>query len=143
MNHKLNKIYKKWYLIDAKDQVLGRLSTYVIKILKGKDSPSYLPYLDPNNYVIIINARQIKVTGRKSFQKIYYSHSSQPGHLKQETFKKLQIRLPKRIIKNSIKGMLSKGPLNKQLLAKLKIYDGQHHPHSAQQPQLLTIKLKK
>ena len=144
MNYKhraiTNKTHKKWYLIDAKNQILGRLSTFVIKILQGKDSTFYLPYLDAGNYVIIINARQIKVTGHKNFQKIYFSHSGKPGNLKQETFKKLQIRFPKRIIENSIKGMLPKGSLGKQLFTKLKIYDDQYHPHSAQKPQLLTIK---
>lgn len=146
MNHKqnaiINKNCKKWYLIDARNQILGRLSTFVIKILQGKDSPYYLPYLDVGNYVIIINARQIKVTGRKSSQKMYFSHSGKPGNLKQETFKKLQLRFPKRIIENSIKGMLPKGHLGKQLFSKLKIYDGQFHPHSAQKPQSLTIKPK-
>ena len=142
MHHKYNKIHKQWYLIDAKNLVLGRLSTHVIKILQGKDSPHYLPYLDTGNYVIIVNASQIKVTGRKILQKIYFSHSGQPGNLKQENFKKLQARFPKRIIRNSIKGMLPKGCLSKQLLAKLKIYDGQYHPHIAQEPQLLKIKLK-
>lgn len=142
-NTNVSKTFKRWYLIDAKNQILGRLSTHVVKILQGKDSPCYLPHLDVGNYVIIINARQIKVTGHKSLQKIYFSHSGRPGNLKQETLKKLQVRFPRRIIENSIRGMLPKGYLGKQLFAKLKIYDSRYHPHSAQKPQLLTLKTKK
>nr|AIA21319.1 50S ribosomal protein L13 [Pyropia kanakaensis] len=124
-----------WYIIDAKNQTLGRISTHISNILRGKNKPSYTPYLDTGDYVIVINSSQVSVSGNKSNQKLYRRHSGQPGGLKVETFEQLQIRLPNRIIEKSVKGMLPKGPLGRKLFTKLKVYAGPLHPHIAQKPQ--------
>ena len=124
-----------WYVIDAKDQNLGRMSTHISNILRGKNKPSYTPYLDTGDYVIVINSAQVSVSGNKTNQKLYRRHSGQPGGLKIETFEQLQTRLPNRIIEKSVKGMLPKGPLGRKLFTKLKVYSGPFHPHNAQKPQ--------
>lgn len=124
-----------WYIIDAKNQTLGRISTHISSILRGKNKPSYTPYLDTGDYVIVINSSQIYVSGNKTNQKLYRRHSGQPGGLKVETFEQLQRRLPNRIIEKSVKGMLPKGPLGRKLFTKLKVYAGPLHPHIAQKPQ--------
>nr|ALL97240.1 ribosomal protein L13 [Pyropia endiviifolia] len=124
-----------WYIIDAKNQTLGRISTHISNILRGKNKPSYTPYLDTGDYVIVINSSQVSVSGNKTNQKLYRRHSGQPGGLKVETFEQLQTRLPNRIIEKSVKGMLPKGPLGRKLFTKLKVYAGPLHPHVAQKPQ--------
>nr|YP_010925609.1 chloroplast 50S ribosomal protein L13 [Neoporphyra dentata]WKD83841.1 chloroplast 50S ribosomal protein L13 [Neoporphyra dentata] len=124
-----------WYIIDAKNQTLGRISTHISNILRGKNKPSYTPYLDTGDYVIVINSSQVYVSGNKTNQKLYRRHSGQPGGLKVETFEQLQTRLPNRIIEKSVKGMLPKGPLGRKLFTKLKVYAGPLHPHIAQKPQ--------
>nr|YP_010925820.1 chloroplast 50S ribosomal protein L13 [Neoporphyra seriata]WKD84052.1 chloroplast 50S ribosomal protein L13 [Neoporphyra seriata] len=124
-----------WYIIDAKNQTLGRISTHISKILRGKNNPSYTPYLDTGDYVIVINSSQVYVSGNKVSQKLYKRHSGQPGGLKVETFEQLQTRLPNRIIEKSVRGMLPKGPLGRKLFTKLKVYAGPLHPHIAQKPQ--------
>nr|YP_009315403.1 Ribosomal protein L13 [Yamadaella caenomyce]SCW23858.1 Ribosomal protein L13 [Yamadaella caenomyce] len=124
----------KWYLIDAKGHKVGRLSTEVANIIRGKNLASFYPFQHNNAHVIIINAEQITVTGRKAQQKIYYRHSGRPGNLKKETFENLQQRLPHKILEHSIRLMLPKGPLGRKLFKQLKVYAGTDHPHQAQQP---------
>ena len=128
-----------WYLIDAQNKTLGRLATHIAQILKGKNKITYLPYLDNGNHIIVINAKKIYLTGNKINQKTYYYHSGKPGHLKQKSFAKLQCSSPKDIIQKAVKGMLPKNSLGTRLLKKLKIYETENHPHSAQQPQLMKI----
>ena len=130
---------KKWYVIDATDQRLGRLACEVAKILRGKNKPTYTPHMDTGDFVIIINADKVVVTGRKSTQKLYRRHSGRPGGMKVETFDKLQQRIPERIVEKAIKGMLPKNALGRQLFTKLKVYPGPNHPHQAQQPEELTL----
>lgn len=130
---------KKWYVIDAADQRLGRLACEVAKILRGKNKPVYTPHMDTGDFVIIINAEKVVVTGRKSTQKLYRRHSGRPGGMKVETFDKLQQRIPERIIEKAVKGMLPKNALGRQLFTKLKVYTGPNHPHQAQQPEALTL----
>ncbi len=132
-------IDKKWYVIDATDQRLGRLASEVAQILRGKNKPVYTPHMDTGDFVIIINADKVVVTGRKSSQKLYRRHSGRPGGMKVETFEKLQQRIPERIVEKAVKGMLPKNSLGRQLFTKLKVYPGPNHPHQAQQPQELTL----
>jgi large subunit ribosomal protein L13 len=129
-----------WYIVDAADQRLGRLATEVAMVLRGKNKPTYTPFMDTGDFVIVINAEKIAVTGRKRSQKLYRRHSGRPGGMKTETFAKLQARLPERIIEQAIKGMLPKNSLGRQLFTKLKVYAGAEHPHAAQKPQVLEIK---
>nr|BED43203.1 ribosomal protein L13 [Pyropia sp. Myanmar_A]BED43400.1 ribosomal protein L13 [Pyropia sp. Myanmar_B]BED43597.1 ribosomal protein L13 [Pyropia sp. Myanmar_C] len=124
-----------WYIIDAKNQKLGRISTHISNILRGKNKPSYTPYLDTGDHVIVINSAYVHVSGNKRSQKLYRRHSGQPGGFKIETFDQLQARLPNRIIEKSVKGMLPKGSLGRKLFTKLKVYSGPFHPHVAQKPQ--------
>jgi large subunit ribosomal protein L13 len=128
-----------WYVIDAADQRLGRLATEVAMILRGKKKPEYTPHLDTGDFVIIVNAEKITVTGKKRTQKLYRRHSGRPGGMKTETFAKLQARLPERIIEQAVKGMLPKNSLGRQLFTKLKVYAGPTHPHAAQQPKELVV----
>jgi len=130
---------RKWYVVDAAGQRLGRLASEVASILRGKNKPVFTPHLDTGDFVIVINAEQVAVTGRKSSQKLYRRHSGRPGGMKVETFEKLQARLPERIIEKAVKGMLPKNSLGRQQFTKLKVYAGSDHPHQAQQPEVLTI----
>jgi large subunit ribosomal protein L13 len=130
---------RNWYVVDASKQRLGRLATEVAMILRGKNKPIYTPHLDTGDFVIVINAEQIEVTGRKRSQKLYRRHSGRPGGMKTETFEKLQARIPERIVEQAIKGMLPKNTLGRQLFTKLKVYAGADHPHAAQKPQVLTV----
>jgi large subunit ribosomal protein L13 len=130
---------QKWYVIDAADQRLGRLASEVAMILRGKNKPTFTPHLDTGDFVIVINAEKIEVTGRKREQKLYRRHSGRPGGMKVETFGKLQARLPERIVEQAIKGMLPKNSLGRQLFTKLKVYAGANHPHQAQQPETLIL----
>lgn len=134
------KINKKWYLIDASNQTLGRLSTTIASILRGKNSIDYTPFLNTKSYIIIINAKSIKVTGQKKYKKLYKRHSGQPGGLKIETFEQLNQRIPSKIIEKAVKGMLPKGPLGRKLFTQLKVYANNNHPHKAQQPEDITLK---
>lgn len=135
----LNTLEKKWYVIDAADQRLGRLATEIALILRGKNKPTYTPHLDTGDFVVVINAEKIVVTGKKGEQKLYRRNSGRPGGMKVETFNKLQARLPERIIEQAVKGMLPKTTLGRQLFTKLKVYAGTSHPHQAQQPEILAI----
>jgi large subunit ribosomal protein L13 len=134
-----SEIDQKWYVVDAAEQRLGRLSTEVATVLRGKNKPSYTPHLDTGDFVVIINADKIRVTGSKPSQKIYRRHSGRPGGMKTETFEKLQVRVPERILEQAIRGMLPKNRLGRQLFRKLKVYAGPEHPHAAQNPEVLTI----
>jgi large subunit ribosomal protein L13 len=128
-----------WYVVDAADQRLGRLASEVAMVLRGKNKPHYTPHLDTGDFVIVINAEKITVTGKKSTQKLYRRHSGRPGGMKTETFAKLQDRLPERIVEQAVKGMLPKNSLGRQLFTKLKVYTGPTHPHAAQKPKELKI----
>lgn len=134
-----DSIDRKWYVIDAADQRLGRLASEIACILRGKNKPTYTPHLDTGDFVVVINADKVQVTGRKSEQKLYRRHSGRPGGMKTETFNKLLARIPERIIEQAVKGMLPKNPLGRQMYRKLKVYAGSDHPHTAQQPETLTI----
>ncbi|MFM1843215.1 MAG: ribosomal protein [Cyanobacteriota bacterium] len=129
----------QWYVIDAAGQRLGRLATEVAMILRGKNKPNFTPHMDTGDFVIIINAEKIEVTGRKREQKLYRRHSGRPGGMKEETFEKLQVRLPERIVESAIRGMLPKNSLGRKLFTKLKVYAGPNHPHAAQQPETLIV----
>lgn len=132
-------IERRWYLIDAADQRLGRLAVVVADLLRGKHKPSFTPHMDVGDFVIIINAEKITVTGKKSQQKVYRRHSGRPGGMKTETFANLQARIPERIVEKAIKGMLPHTTLGRQQFTKLKVYKGSEHPHEAQQPQVFPL----
>ena len=134
-----DSIYRQWYLVDAENQTLGRLATEVASVLRGKTKPNFTPHLDTGDFVIVINAEKIKVTGKKADQKLYRRHSGRPGGMKVENFKSLQSRIPERIVEKAIKGMLPHTRLGRQLFNKLKVYKGSDHPHSAQQPKALNL----
>jgi len=129
-----------WFFIDAKDKTLGRLSTQIASTLKNKYSIYYTPYQINKSNIIVINAKHIKISGQKKYQKIYYKHSGRPGGLKKETFIQLQQRIPERIIEKAVKGMLPKNALGRRLFTHLKVYSGPDHPHDAQKPIPLKIK---
>jgi large subunit ribosomal protein L13 len=132
-------IKSQWFIIDAKDKCLGRLATEVVKILRGKTKIFYTPAQDTGDYVIIINAKEIKVTGNKVTQKTYMRHSGRPGGKTLETFEQLQARIPERIVEKAIKGMLPKNRLGRKLFTKLKVYQGDSHPHIGQEPQIIKL----
>ncbi|MEL6495881.1 MAG: 50S ribosomal protein L13 [Cyanobacteria bacterium J06623_7] len=130
---------QKWYIIDAEDQRLGRLATEVANILRGKNKPTFTPNMDTGDFVVVINAEKVVVTGRKNEQKLYRRHSGRPGGMKTETFDQLQQRIPERIIEKAVKGMLPKNTLGRKLFTKLKVYAGADHPHGAQVPETLNV----
>lgn len=130
---------REWYVVDATDKRLGRLASEIAQILRGKNKPEFTPHLDTGDFVIVVNAEKVAVTGKKRTQKVYRRHSGRPGGMKTETFAKLQQRLPERIIEHAVKGMLPKNSLGKQLFTKLKVYAGPTHPHDAQKPKELKI----
>lgn len=132
-------IEKKWYVVDAENQRLGRLATQIAMILRGKNKPYFTPHMDTGDFVVVVNAEKVVVTGKKSEQKLYRRHSGRPGGMKVETFNQLQNRIPERIIEKAVKGMLPKNSLGRRLFTKLKVYKGPSHPHEAQQPETLTI----
>ncbi|NJN85534.1 MAG: 50S ribosomal protein L13 [Leptolyngbyaceae cyanobacterium SL_7_1] len=134
-----HSIERNWYVVNAEGQRLGRLASEIAMILRGKNKPTFTPHMDTGDFVIVINAEKVEVTGKKRSQKLYRRHSGRPGGMKTETFSKLQARLPERIIEQAVKGMLPKNTLGRQLFTKLKVYVGTDHPHQAQQPQTLVI----
>ena len=133
----LASLDRQWFVVDAADQTLGRLASEVAQVLRGKNKPTFTPHLDTGDFVVVINAEKVRVTGNKATQKLYKRHSGRPGGLKTETFAHLQARLPERIIETAVKGMLPHNSLGRQLFRKLKVYSGPNHPHAAQQPQTL------
>ena len=132
-------IDRKWYVVDAEGKTLGRLAAEVAKVLRGKNKPTFTPSMDTGDYVIVINAEKIKVTGKKLDQKIYYRHSEYVGGMKESTLRELLAKKPERVIELAVKGMLPKGPLGRAMLTKLHVYAGAEHPHAAQKPEVLTF----
>ena len=133
----IETIKREWFLVDATDKTLGRLATEIAVILRGKNKPSFTPHLDTGDFVIVVNAEKIEVTGKKSSQKLYRRHSGRPGGMKIEKFETLRERIPERIIEQAVKGMLPHNSLGRQQFRKLKVYKGPDHPHAAQNPVLL------
>ncbi|MBE9054761.1 MULTISPECIES: 50S ribosomal protein L13 [Sphaerospermopsis] len=133
------KLEREWYVVDATDKRLGRLASEIAMVLRGKRKAEYTPHLDTGDFVVVINAEKVAVTGKKRTQKVYRRHSGRPGGMKTETFAKLQQRLPERILEHAVKGMLPKNSLGKQLFTKLKVYAGPTHPHAAQKPKELIV----
>jgi large subunit ribosomal protein L13 len=133
----LASLDRQWFVVDAADQTLGRLASEVAQVLRGKNKPTFTPHLDTGDFVVVINAEKVRVSGNKATQKLYKRHSGRPGGLKTETFAHLQARLPERIIETAVKGMLPHNSLGRQLFRKLKVYSGPNHPHAAQKPQTL------
>jgi len=131
---KPHEVKRDWYVIDAADKVLGRMAVEIARRLRGKHKAEYTPHVDTGDYIVVINAEKVRVTGRKAEQKMYYRHSQYAGGLKATNFTKLQAKFPTRIIEKAVKGMLPKGPLGSAMYRKLKVYAGAQHPHSAQQP---------
>lgn len=135
---KAETVQRGWFLINAKGKTLGRLAAEIARRLRGKHKAEFTPHVDTGDYIVVVNAEQVRVTGRKTNDKIYYRHSGYPGGLKQETFANLIKRAPIRVIELAVKGMLPKNPLGRAMFRKLNVYAGETHPHSAQQPQELT-----
>jgi len=130
---------KKWLLIDAEGMILGRLATRIAGVLRGKDKPTYTPFFDNGDFVVVVNADKIKLSGNKEEQKVYYRHSGWMGGIKETSYQKMLATHPERILKAAVKGMLPKNKLNRKILKKLKIYSGTDHKHKAQQPETLTF----
>ena len=133
------EVKRDWFLIDAENKVLGRVATEIAHRLRGKHKPEFTPHIDTGDYIVVVNADKIAVTGNKAKGKIYYNHSGYPGGLKETSFEKLQERAPGRALETAVKGMLPKGPLGREMFRKLKVYAGPEHKHTAQQPQVLEI----
>tara|TARA_B100000686_G_C16677621_1_gene910070 strand:+ start:342 stop:788 length:447 start_codon:yes stop_codon:yes gene_type:complete len=136
---KPHEIQKNWLVIDAEGQTLGRMASEIATRLRGKHKAEYTPHVDTGDYVVVINAEKVKVTGNKRSGKIYHSHSGYPGGLKSMSFEKLQERAPEKVVKLAVKGMLPRTPLGRSMFKKLKVYAGSEHPHSAQQPQAVQL----
>ena len=136
---KPSDIKQDWFVVDASGKTLGRLATEIARRLRGKHKPEYTPHMDTGDYIVVINAKEIKVTGNKTTDKIYYRHTGFPGGLKSITFDKLIEKKPEMIIEKAVKGMLPRGPLGREMYRKLKVYPGAEHKHAAQQPKALEI----
>jgi large subunit ribosomal protein L13 len=130
---------RKWYIVDAKDQVLGRLASEIAKVIRGKNKPTFTPNFDTGDFVVVINASQVKVTGKRELLKTYSHHSGYPGGLKTKSFEELMAKKPEYVIESAVKGMLPKNRLGNKLIKKLKVYAGETHPHTAQKPELLNL----
>ena len=133
------EVQHDWYVVDASGKTLGRLATEIARRLRGKHKTSYTPHVDTGDYIVVINAEEITVTGKKSQDKKYYRHTGFPGGIRETNFRKMQERFPGRALEKAVKGMLPKGPLGYAMFKKLKVYAGEEHPHTAQQPQQLDI----
>ena len=134
-----DKIERKWYVVDAEGQTLGRLAAEVAKVLRGKNKPEFTPHIDTGDNVIVINAEKIKVTGKKLDQKVYYHHSDYVGGMKETTLREMMAKKPEQVIELAVKGMLPKGPLGRTMIKKLHVYAGAEHAHQAQKPEVLTF----
>ena len=134
-----DKIERKWYVVDAEGCTLGRLASGVASVLRGKNKPQFTPHVDTGDYVIIVNADKVKVTGKKMDQKIYYHHSDYVGGMKETTLREMLNKKPEKVIELAVKGMLPKGPLGRQMMTKLHVYAGAEHNHQAQKPETLTF----
>ena len=138
-NAKPHEVEQNWLIVDAEGQTLGRMASGIATRLRGKHKAEYTPHVDTGDYVVVINAEKVKVTGNKATDKIYHSHSGYPGGLKSISFEKLQERSPEKVIKLAVKGMLPRTPLGRAMFKKLKVYAGTDHPHGAQQPLTVTL----
>jgi large subunit ribosomal protein L13 len=136
---KAGEVQHGWFVVDAQNKVLGRLASQIAIRLRGKHKPEYTPHVDTGDFVVVINASKLRVTGRKTEDKMYYRHTGFPGGIRETSFSKMQATRPERILQKAVKGMLPKGPLGYAMLRKLKVYGGGTHPHSAQQPKTLEI----
>ena len=134
-----DKIERKWYVVDAEGCTLGRLASGVASVLRGKNKPQFTPHVDTGDYVIIVNADKVKVTGKKMDQKIYYHHSDYVGGMKETTLKEMMAKKPEKVIELAVKGMLPKGPLGRSMIKKLHVYAGPEHAQQAQKPEVLTF----
>ncbi len=134
-----DKIERKWYVVDAEGQTLGRLAAEVAKVLRGKNKPEFTPHIDTGDNVIVINAEKIKVTGKKLDQKVYYHHSDYVGGMKETILREMMAKKPEQVIELAVKGMLPKGPLGRTMIKKLHVYAGAEHAHQAQKPEVLTF----
>ena len=134
-----DKIERKWYVADAEGCTLGRLASGVASVLRGKNKPQFTPHVDTGDYVIVVNADKIKVTGKKMDQKIYYNHSDYVGGMKETTLKEMMAKKPEKVVELAVKGMLPKGPLGREMYTKLFVYAGPEHKHAAQKPEVLTF----
>ena len=132
-------IDRKWYVVDATDMTLGRLASEVAKVLRGKNKAIFTPHIDTGDYVIVINAEKVKVTGNKLDQKVYYRHSEYVGGMKETTLREMLTKKPEKVVELAVKGMLPKGPLGNQMYTKLYVYAGPEHKHAAQKPEVLTF----
>jgi large subunit ribosomal protein L13 len=135
---KPDEITREWRVLDASDHILGRLATEAARLLRGKHKPAFTPHLDPGDFVVVVNAEKVQVTGRKLDDKMYYRHSGKPGSLRSESLKERLDKYPERVIRDAVWGMLPKNRLGRKLLRKLKVYRGPDHPHEAQQPKVHT-----
>ena len=133
-------VERKWYVVDADGATLGRLASEVAAVLRGKNKPIFTPHVDCGDYVIVINADKIAVSGKKMEQKVYYSHSLYVGGMKETTLREMMAKKPEKVIEKAVKGMLPKGPLGEQMYKKMHVYAGENHNHQAQKPEVLTIK---
>ena len=136
---KAGDVTQHWYLVNAQGKVLGRLASQIATRLRGKHKPEYTPHVDTGDFIVVVNAEKIRVTGRKALDKTYVRHTTYPGGVRETSFAKLQATHPTRALEKAVKGMLPKGPLGYAMLRKLKVYAGESHPHSAQQPKALEI----
>jgi large subunit ribosomal protein L13 len=132
-------VTRDWFVVDAEGQTLGRMATQIARLLRGKHKPEYTPHVDTGDYIVVVNAEKVRVTGNKAKDKMYYRHTGYPGGLRSMSFEKMIDHAPERTIEFAVKGMLPKGPLGRAMYAKLKVYAGTEHPHQAQQPQALTL----
>ena len=132
-------VNRDWYVVDAEGKTLGRMATEIARRLRGKHKPEYTPHVDTGDYIIVVNAEKVRVTGNKAKDKMYYRHTGYPGGLRSMSFEKMVDHAPERTVEFAVKGMLPKGPLGRAMYAKLKVYAGTEHPHQAQQPQALTL----
>lgn len=137
-HQKASEIQRDWYVVDATDEVLGRLATQIATVLRGKHKPTYTPSNDGGDFVVVINCEKIKIMGKKADQKMYYRHSGYPGGIKETSYKMMLSKHPDRILRIAVKGMLPKNRMGRRLIGKLRIYAGPNHPHTAQQPKLWT-----
>jgi large subunit ribosomal protein L13 len=136
---KPESVKRDWFVVDATDKTLGRLASEIALRLRGKHKPEYTPHVDTGDYIVVVNAEKVAVTGNKAKDKIYYAHSGYPGGLKDITFEKLIEKKPEMVLEKAVKGMLPKGPLGRAMFRKMKVYAGAEHNHAAQQPQVLDI----
>ncbi|MGB1140272.1 MAG: 50S ribosomal protein L13 [Halioglobus sp.] len=136
---KAEEVSRDWYVVDAADKTLGRLASEIAHRLRGKHKAEYTPHVDTGDYIVVVNAEKVKVTGAKTTDKMYHHHTGYPGGLKSISFEKLIDKAPERVIQSAVKGMLPKNPLGRAMFKKLKVYAGSEHPHGAQQPQALNI----